>query len=86
MCGLDARPLTLRQLAAAARARRQEEWDRTAFLASWIEAKVSGKWIHPDKLNPWRQQPARRRGPVSEAENKIAWQVLGEAMRAMGRR
>lgn len=49
---------------------------------SWIESRVSGKWIDPDRLNPWRQGRPRARGPVSEAEDRVAWQVLGDYFRA----
>ncbi len=65
----------------AALARRQDEWDRTAFLASWIECKISGKWIDPDRLNPYRKAVARVRRPASETENKVAWAVLGNYLR-----
>lgn len=86
MCGLDARPLTLRQLSHAALARRQDEWDRTAALESWIELKATGRQINPDRLNPYRRAPRRRRGPVGEEENKVAWKVLGDGLRSMGKR
>ncbi len=76
----------MRQLCHAAAARRKEEWDRTAFLCSWIELKISGKWVNPDKLNPYRRPKQQPKRPVSEAENKIAWQVLGNAMRSMRRK
>src|SRR5262249_11572461 len=79
VCGLDARPLTLRQLCAAAKARRQEEWDRTAFLCSWFALKLTGQQINPDVLNPYpKPAAARKRGPVSEAENRLAWKLLGQ--------
>lgn len=52
---------------------------------SWIECKVSGKWIDPARLNPYRRAPQRRRGPVSEEENRVAWKVLGDGLRSLRR-
>lgn len=48
---------------------------------SWIEARVTGRQIDPATLNPYRQRPARPRGPVSEAESRIAWELLGRYLR-----
>lgn len=72
----------------ASEARQRSEWDRFALLMARIQKHVGGKWVDPDKLNPFRRRllTPRKKGPPDECENKAGWAALNEAMRAMAKR
>jgi hypothetical protein len=63
-----------------ARARRRDEWDRTANLMSWMARVMTGAKVDPAKLNPFRDDarvrvedldPATRRALADRQINAL---------------
>ncbi len=58
------------------------------MLMSWLRrhAGMGGNdWVQPWKLNPYRTPPRPRPKSAArlEAESKVAWRVLDQAMRQL---
>jgi hypothetical protein len=77
-CGVDARPLTFRELNWMYREKRRVSGELVAYQIAWIARMLGGGNIDPQDINPYGERRPVKVKPkaMREAENRVGWKLL----------